>query len=166
MENYNGNKTLAISIIVALLTLLLFSCDIMKQSAKTKSDTTVQQNEEKKSFRKGDTVHYKIPIIHYKDTTIYKVNQQGTILQTVYDKQGNVSDISCYASRIEELTKKNFELQQNIKDKASVKTEKVDNTWIFYLIAGITLIAFFAIFMIYRMVNNHTQLLTEMGKKL
>ena len=153
-------------IILILALILLVSCDIQKEASKTKTDTNLKQSEETHTFRKGDTVSYSIPKISYKDTTIYTTNRQGTTLRTIYDNNGKVSNVECYASQIEELTRKNVEFQQALKEKQSTKTEKANFGWVFYLVGGVVLVLFFAIFMIYRMINNHAKIISEISKTL
>lgn len=148
--------------LIALLFVLSFSsCDIYKQSQKNKSDTSVKQSEEIKTFRKGDTVRFSIPKVTLKDTTIYRTNYQGTTIKTIYDKSGKVSSIDCYASRIEELTKKNLEYQNALKEKESTKEEKFNTTWFLYLIIGIVIIFIFALFLMFKFFDKKTSAITD-----
>jgi len=103
------------NIIYILLVLTIVSCDVQKVSDKTKDNSNYKEDTEIRTFRKGDTVRFEIPKISFKDTIIYRTNRQGTTIQTVYDKQGTVKSIDCYASRIEELTRQNIEYQKNSK---------------------------------------------------
>jgi hypothetical protein len=128
------------NILIVILLMILFSCDIQKEAVKSKSDTGFKENIETKTFRKGDTVRYEIPNVIYKDTTIYRTNTQGTILKTVYDKSGSIASIDCFASAIEEFKKENREFQQSIKDKESKKTEDFDSSFIIYIMIGIVVI--------------------------
>jgi len=152
-------------IIVFLILLTLISCDIQKISGKLKDNSNYKENTEVKTFRVGDTVHYEIPKINFKDTTIYKTNRQGTTIQTVYDKQGNVSSIDCYASRIEELTRQNIEYQKDIKEKDSVKTEKFNSTWIMYIVIGIVCVITISFVIMFIYINKNTAVISAILSK-
>lgn len=153
-------------ILVALLILSLVwlcnSCDIQKEASKFKSDTTFKEDIETKTFRKGDTVRYEIPIVHYKDTTIYRTNRQGTTIKTVYDKGGNISSIDCFASAIEEIKKENREFQQDLKDKEAKKTEDFDSTFIIYIMIGVVILGAFALFLMFLYIKKNTSVVTQM----
>lgn len=128
--------------LICLISLILLcGCDITKSAAKHKSETAMTEESETKTFRQGDTVHYKVPVVRYKDTTIYTYNRQGTTLKTVYDSAGQVSDIDCIASAIELYEKKRTELESSEKDKQKEKTEGFNTDWILYLVCGIVVIA-------------------------
>lgn len=153
--------------IIAFVFLLMFaSCDIYKQSQKNKSDTNFSENTEKKTFRKGDTVHFSIPKVTLKDTTIYRTNYQGTTIKTIYDQNGNVTSIDCYASRIEELTRSNIQYENALKEKASEKKEELNTTWILYVMIGIVLVFFFALFLMYKFFDKKTAAITEILQKV
>jgi hypothetical protein len=145
-----------ISALLIALTGLCFSCDIYKKSSKTKSDTDFTEQIETKTFRKGDTVHYQIPNVVYKDTTIYRKNVQGSTLKIVYDRQGNTSSIDCIASMYEESVKENRRLQQQLKEKDSEKKEEVNTTIFFYFFWAICGIVCFAILMFYFYIRKQT----------
>lgn len=147
-------------ILLALSLMMLFvSCDIQKEAIKTKTDTTFQEQIETKTFRRGDTVRYEIPNVIYKDTTIYRTNRQGTTIRTVYDQTGNISNIDCFSSAIEEIKKENREFQQSIKDKKSKKTEEFNSTFIFYIVGAVVLIIFLALILIFLYVKSKTAIL-------
>jgi hypothetical protein len=157
-------KILAIALLLSLIW-LLNSCDIQKEAAKSKSDTGFKENIESQTFRKGDTVHYEIPKVIYKDTTIYRTNHQGTTIKTVYDQGGNISSIDCYASAIAEIRKENREFQQALKDKASKKTEEFDGTFILYIVGGVVVLGIFALFLMYMYVKKNTAVVTQFLSK-
>lgn len=145
-------------VIAILLLLLLSSCDVHKEAAKSKSDTDFKESVETKTFRKGDTVRYEIPNIIYKDTTIYRTNRQGSTLKTVYDQRGNIASIDCFASAIEEIKKENREFKQSLKNKEATKTENFDSSFIFYSMAALALVIFLALFLLYWYVKKNTVL--------
>ena len=127
---------------IFLLILSFFiSCDITKLAVKSKIDTIVKDEIEVKTFRKGDSVSFRPQNIKYKDTTIYRVSKENTTLRTVYDSNGNIRDIDCYASQIEELTRRNLVLEQSEKNKKSEKTEKFDSSFILYFMIALVIIA-------------------------
>lgn len=129
------------------LLFVLYSCDIQKEATKSKSDTGFKENIESTVFRKGDTVHYEIPNVIYKDTTIYRTNRQGTTIKTVYDQTGNIASIDCFASAIAEIKKENREFQQNLLNKEQKKTENFDSTFIIYIMIGIVIIICLALYL-------------------
>lgn len=152
-------------LIVSLALFLIVSCDVQKISGKLKDNSSYKENTEIKTFRVGDTVHFEIPKISFKDTTIYKTNRQGTTIQTIYDKQGNVSSIDCYASRIEELTRQNIEYQKDLKEKDSVKTEKFNSTWIMYIISGVVFVFTIALILIFLYIKKNTAVISAILSK-
>ena len=154
-----------LSLLIMSLFFLFTSCDIQKEATKSKSDTGFKENIESTTFRKGDTVHYEIPKISYKDTTIYRTNRQGTTIKTVYDQSGNIASIDCFASAIAEIRKENREFQQSLKDKESKKTENFDSTFILYIIGGLVVLGIFALFLMYLYVKKNTAVVTQFLKE-
>lgn len=137
-----------------LIFLLLFSfasCDIQKQASKVKSESELKETIETSRKRKGDTVSF-VPRVHYKDTTIYTVNREGTTLRTVYDQSGNVSQVDCFASAIEEMQRTNRELAQSLLEKDKQKIEKSDFSFLYGIAAiiGALAILIIVIFVVYR----------------
>jgi hypothetical protein len=116
------------------LLLLVTSCNIKKEASKTKNDIDFSESIKTETFRKGDTVSFLVP--KYKDTTIYVTNRQGTTVRTIYDKQGGVSNIDCYASKIKELSEMNSRLLDQSKIKTSQKSEGMDQTFMLYVAIG------------------------------
>jgi len=145
---------------ILLLSVLLFSCDIVKKSSKSKTDTLLKEQIETKTFRKGDTVTYEVPNVIFKDTTIYRKNIQGTVLKTVYDDSGRITQVDCFSSFIEEIRKENRELQQSIKDKESEKQEKADFGWLIYIVIGFmfvgTVLGSLFLLLVYKYINKKT----------
>jgi hypothetical protein len=145
-----------LSLLAISLLFLFTSCDIQKSAAKSKSNSDFSENIENRSFRKGDTVHYEIPKVFYKDTTIYRTNRQGTTIRTVYDQNGNMASIDCFASAIEEIKKENRQFQQSLLDKNKTKTENFDSSFILYIMGGVVLIVFFALFLFFLYIKKTT----------
>lgn len=123
-----------------LILLVLSSCNVQKKALKNKTDRQLTEQVETITKRKGDTVTYTVPKIVLKDTTIYTVNRQGTTLKTVYNKQGNISEIDCYTSMIEEVTKINRQLLEVIKEKNQEKQETFKPANFFYALGFVLLI--------------------------
>lgn len=130
---------------ILLLLIALSGCGIKKTAIKSKVDRTLKEQTESITKRKGDTVTYTIPKIVLRDTTIYTVNRQGTTLKTSYNSQGQISQIDCFASMIEEITRSNRELVEAIKDKDTTKEENFNPQNFIYSLAvlGIIVLAGF-----------------------
>lgn len=123
-----------------LILLVLSSCNVQKKALKNKTDRQLTEQVETITKRKGDTVTYTVPKIVLKDTTIYTVNRQGTTLKTVYNEQGQISQIDCFASMIEEITRSNRELVEAIKEKNQEKQETFKPENFFYALGFVLLI--------------------------
>ncbi|MBC7748917.1 MAG: hypothetical protein H7Z76_10145 [Methylotenera sp.] len=155
-----------IKIFLLILVLPFISCDIMKQSAKSKGESSGNEQVENHTFRKGDTVHFSVPKITFKDTTIYKVNRQGTTIATQYDNSGNIRNIDCFSSAVEEISKQNREFFTEFKDKAKVKEEKFDSTIILYIMGGIVILGIVALFFLYRTINKNSKAIDVILSKI
>ncbi len=131
----NKKTLLAITLAIALT-----SCGIKKNAVKTKTDRTLTESTETTTKRVGDTVRYTVPKIVLKDTTIYTVNRQGTTLKTSYNSQGQISQIDCFASMIEEITKSNRLLVEAIKEKDKEKEETFNPQYFIYSLVVLVLI--------------------------
>ena len=135
--NMNLNKK---TITIILLSVALSSCGIKKNAVKNKTDRTLTESTESITKRVGDTVTYTVPKIVLKDTTIYTVNRQGTTLKTSYNSQGQISQIDCFASMIEEITKSNRLLVEAIKEKDKIKEETFNPQYFIYSLSVLVLI--------------------------
>jgi len=152
-------------IIAGLVIALLYSCDVQREVSKTKDSTDLKEALERTTTRKGDTVSYKT-VLHVKDTTIYTVNRQGTTLKTVYDSNGNVSQVDCFSSAISEILKYNKDLQQESSTKDKEERARVDPN-IVYAIAGVLLLlGVAAVFFVVRMVNRQGAALAALVQKI
>jgi hypothetical protein len=151
--------------IIAVL-FLTSSCDIQKKAIKNKQDRTISELEERTIKRKGDTVTYTIPNVILKDTTIYTVNRQGTTLRTVYNDSGNISQIECFSSLIEITERLERMTEEVIKSKDSEKTEDFDSSFILYIVIGVVVLGFFALFLMYKTLNNNSQAITAVLNNL
>lgn len=145
---------------------LFISCDIMKKSAKSKESLDINYQEETKTTRLGDTVKYTIPKITYRDTIIYTTNRQGTTLMTTYDANGNIATIECQASKIEELSRRNLQLEQDNKNKQSEKTENFDSTFILYIVLGVVILGVFGMILLFILINKNTKAITTVLNNL
>jgi hypothetical protein len=151
---------------VIAVSTLCFSCDIHKKSAKTKTDTTLTEDVETKTFRQGDTVHYSVPNVTLRDTVIYTYNRQGTTLKTVYDSNGQVKDIDCIASAIELYEKRRTELEQTTKEKEKEKTEDFDSTFVLYIVIGLVVVVIVAMLLMFSYVKKNTRIVTNVLENL
>lgn len=158
-------KILITALLIAL-TGLCFSCDIYKKSNKVKSASDFVEQIETKIFRKGDTVHYQIPNVIYKDTTIYRKNVQGSTLKIVYDKEGKTESIDCIASMYEESVKENRRLQQQLKEKDSEKKEEANTTIFFYLFGVIAVVICFAFLLFYFYMRKQSAITNAILEKI
>lgn len=130
--------------------LIFTSCDISKRATKSKQEREQTESSEVITKRKGDTVTYEIPNIKFKDTTIYVTNRQGTTLRTVYDNNGQISQIDCFASMIEEINRSNKLLIESIKDKDSEKKEEFNSETIIYFMLGLALIVLIIMIFVFK----------------
>jgi ASC-1-like (ASCH) protein len=154
------------AIIATAVVLSFSSCDVMKQSTKNKGELTESENFEQTHKRKGDTVSYKIPKVTFKDTVIYTTNRQGTTLRTVYDDRGQVSNIDCFASAIEEMTKHNREFMEQWKEKDKTKTEEFDSSFILYIVGGIAFVIVVALVLAFIWLKQQSGIIKAIADKL
>lgn len=155
-----------LTLFTVLMALPFVSCDIMKQSTKSKGKASGSEQIENKTFRKGDTVTYVVPKITLKDTTIYTTNRQGTTLRTVYDERGQISNIDCFASAIEEISKQNREFFEQFNDKEKLKEEKFDSSFILYIVAGIVVLGCIALFFLYKLQSKNANAIQQILSKI
>jgi len=152
--------------LLLLLFISFISCDIMKQSAKSKGEASGSEQLESWRKRKGDTVSYKVPKITYKDTTIYTVNREGTTLRTVYDERGQISNIDCFASAIEEMNKQNREFFSQFKEKEKTKTEEANFDWMLYLVLGVVAIFSIGFILVFIWLKQQSNIIKAIADKL
>lgn len=139
----------------------------MKKSQKTKEDLQAKENFEQKLYRPGDSVNYRPQLnVKYKDTTIYRVTKNNTRLETVYDSYGNIRDINCYSDKIEELTKKNSQLEYQAKEKAKEKKEDFDSSFILYIVAGAVVVVSIALLLVFLLIRNNTKAINMIADKI
>ncbi|CAA0172533.1 hypothetical protein TMP248_140024 [Tenacibaculum maritimum] len=135
-----------------LIIILVFfvSCNVTKDIAKKKTDRILKEQTETKTYRKGDTVHYKVPNVVFKDTTIIRKNYiTGTTLRQRYNVNGKLEMLECISGAIEEITKSNRELVEAIKQKDKQKTKEFQSEIIIYpLIALIVMLFLYGVFLV------------------
>lgn len=153
-------------IVLVMLASFCFGCAIKKDSSKEKTDRKTTEQIETIKKRVGDTVSYTIPNIIIKDTTIYTMNRQGTTLKTVYDNSGRVSEIDCFSSYVDEITRSNKEVIEAIKTKDKAKEESVDSIVMLYFMLGLSLMVLILSFFGYKMITKQSSLIDEISKKL
>lgn len=160
-------KSFILKIVLISGLFLVISCDITKSASKTKLDTSLKDDLETKRLRKGDSVgYYPDRNIILKDTTIYRVSKENTVLRTVYDSSGNISSVECTAAQIEELTRRNILLEQEVKQKDSTKEENFDSSFILYIIIGIVVLGMFAMILMFVLINKNTKAVTTVLQQL
>lgn len=130
------------------------SCDIQKQASKHKSNTDYAENIKTKTYRPGDTVDFKIPRYKIVDSTITTISRNGTTLNTIYDKDGNI-DLQCISSKVEELREENRRFQQELLEKDKEKTEKFSDGWVLYIMIGVAVMFCFAFFIMWRSLSQN-----------
>lgn len=111
-------------IIIILLCFVFCSCSVQKKQESINKETFTKEYIETTTTRIGDTVRFEVPNLIYKDTVIYRINKQGTILKTVYDKGGKVTSIDCMASKFEELKRENRDIKELLIKKTKEKTKE------------------------------------------
>ena len=142
------------SITAIVLLLLFISCDIHKESQKTKTESNLQEQIEIKTIRKGDSISFIVPNIIYKDTIIYTVSRQGTVLKTYYDKSGKIYQVDCNSAAIDELRKEIRTLAQSSKNKSKDKTEKVNTQFLLYGAIALVLIFALGLYLLYHLIDK------------
>lgn len=126
-------------LLVIGLVLFLSSCKVLKKTNKRKEDSTATEQIIQKTFRKGDTVTYKVPNVILKDTTIYTYNRVGSTVVTRFDKEGKVDSVACIASALEEFSKINRELVRAISEKDR-EVERDSTGWIWAAFGAFALV--------------------------
>lgn len=150
-------RILLIALFFALIAMGFISCDIYKKSDKTKNDVDYTESIQTKATRKGDTVVFKpVLSIKYKDTTIYTYNRQGTTIKTIYDHNGQVSQVDCYASVVEMLINENRRLSDQSKTKQDEKKEEMNTDWIMYGFIMIGVVLIVALILIFWYIKSQT----------
>ena len=152
--------------VLYLMLFLFVSCDIQKKAQKTKADTEINSSIVSKKYREGDSVSYRPGKIILKDTTIYRVTKNNTRLETVYDSNGAIRDINCYAAQIEEITKERESLKQQLKEKSSEKIEKANLDWVLYLVLGFVLVLTIGFFFLFKTINKHAAFIEKVTENL
>lgn len=147
-------------IIACILLFSLISCDIQKNKKSEDKETDYKSDYEKIVVRQGDSVIHKTNV-HFKDTTIYTINRQGTTLRTVYDKQGQVSQTECFASAINELIRFNEQFKEKEQVVQKETSHEANFDWLIYIVGGIVIVMIFAIFMLFTKLNSVIKVLNE-----
>ena len=142
-------------------------CDIQKEAAKRKTETSLTQDYEQRQYRPSAEVLYRPPAnIVLRDTTIVVVNAEGSKLRLQYDKDGNMTEGQCLPTLIELVTKITSQMDQIEKDKAKSKTEEFSSTWILYIVIGFAVIVCFALFLMQRSISKNSRAFTDILTKI
>lgn len=165
--NRYGKRNIIIGIIIAILFIMFMtSCDVLKSYAKDKDQSSGSTKTEEIIYRMGDTVHYEVPVYHFSDTVIYRKNEYGTTIKTVFDKSGNVSAVDCYASAIEEIRRSQTAFQNDLKNKVGQKETKANLDWVMYLIIGIVVIIVVALILAFIWLKQQSGLLRAVADRI
>lgn len=154
-------------LIVISLCCVLMSCDIQKESAKRKTDTSISEGWEQIQKRPSETVFYR-PSVNYqpRDTTIVVVNSEGSKIRLQYDKHGTLREAECLPALIDLVTKMSLKLDQSEKEKAKEKQEKFNSDWILYIIIGIVIIVCFGFYLMYLSINKNSKAIDAILDKI
>ncbi len=148
-----------------LLILALTSCDIMKKSAKNKTDRTLTESTETITKRQGDTVRYEVPRVTYKDTTIYRTNRvTGTTQVVRYNDKGMIDLVECQSGAIEELKRTNSALIEAIKEKDKSKETEFKTEIVIYIMLGFMGIVLILAFFAFKYISKNTAIVTKLLK--
>jgi hypothetical protein len=144
-------------LIILLVLLSFFSCDITKRAVKGKNDINQTETVETKTVRSGDTLRISIPKVTYKDTTIVKTNYVNrTEARITYDNKGN-AEIECISAEIQEFRKEMRTLVDKSKAKESEKEENFDASAILYFMIGLAVIVCGAMFVFMWQLSKQTK---------
>lgn len=115
-----------------ILLFLLTSCSLLKNKKDIES-TKVTRTE---LYKKADTLHYSVPNVTYRDTTLYIRNFEksgSNTLKIVYDKDGNTQQIDCISDAVRELN----ETIETLKDNSKTKESEFKSTNFLYIFLGL-----------------------------
>ncbi len=128
------------SIVLAVLLIVLMSCEVSKKLLTTDNTKRTITTQRKLTTRKGDTLSIVVPNIKYKDTIITKYNYETkTIARLVYDNQGN-SRVDCISAEIREQLET---IKEDIKNDIKTKNETENGfnpQYIFYAIIALIIV--------------------------
>lgn len=140
-------------LILIVCLLFMTSCAVTKSKSDKQSDKKTEEVIEKSTKRKGDTVTFVIPNIKVKDTTIYTVNRQGSTIRTVYDQQGQVSQIDCFTSMIEQMERSNKLIVESAAERSKDKKEEVSSLVVLYIVLGIVIVLIVFMYMVLKKIS-------------
>lgn len=159
--NYKiGDRILIFAFTAIILTLFFCSCDIHKESQKTKTDTEVKNDlvtqTEVKSQYDLSKQSFSIEPIVLSEPMIWngRSHQNAKI---VY-----INEKSSEAKEVKEKKTDNSVVKQTVKAKQSEKTEKANLVWLYYLIGGITLLGMFALFLLFKMQSKNANAINNL----
>jgi len=127
------NRFLFFGLIIALVV----GCS----ATKTKRTTDTTKIEREITTRPADTLHYEVPNVKYRDTTIYVrnfENERSNTLRIAYDNSGNAAAIDCISDEINELK----ETIINTKQEEKIKEKIFKDVYFIYLFLGLAFLVF------------------------
>ena len=126
-----------ISILFILLTI---SCKSTKDVNKNNEDRQLTENIKTTTTRVGDTVHYEVPNIILKDTTVTIKNYKtGTTQILKYNNEGKLTSADCISGIIQIIEENNRILVENINNMNKAKTSEISPSIILYAFIGFAL---------------------------
>lgn len=149
---------------------VITGCDIQKESAKRKTDTSITEGWEQSEKRPSETVFYRPPVNYFpRDTTIVVVNSEGSKIRLQYDKDGKMKEAECLPALIDLVTKMSLKFDHTEKEKTKEKQEKFNSDWILYIMIGFVLVACFGFYLMYLTINKNSKaievILAKIGNK-
>lgn len=159
-------KTLTKLLLLLTIIMVTTSCDILKESQKTKNNVQSTESIKTQVRRPGDTLTIQIPKVTYRDTTIVKTNYiNRTEARITYDKQGNAS-VDCISAEINELREEMRTLNDTSKVKESSKEESFQSEIIIYIMLGIAVIVLGAFALLLWQLNKQGSALRAVLERL
>lgn len=132
-------KKLKTTYLTLIIILLFTACKSSKEVQRNEQDRQLTENFKTTTTRVGDTVHYKVPNIIFKDTIIRIKNKQGTTQILKYDQSGRLTDTECLSSVIEVIQENNRILIENINEMNKTKETEISASIFIYFFIGLAL---------------------------
>tara|TARA_R110000772_G_C13310310_1_gene440355 strand:- start:22507 stop:22971 length:465 start_codon:yes stop_codon:yes gene_type:complete len=126
-------------ILLSIIFLTLTGCKSTKDIKKNEEARQLTENSKTITKRIGDTVHYKVPNIIFKDTIITIKNKQGTTQVLKYNSEGRLTETECLSSVIEIIQENNRILIENINKMDKHKETEISASIILYFFIGLAL---------------------------
>lgn len=133
--------------LIFIVIIFTFSCKTIKDVNKNKEDRQLTENSRIITTRVGDTVHYEVPNIILKDTTVTIKNYKtGTTQILKYNDEGKLTSAECISGLIQIIEENNRILIENINEMNKHKEVEIPTSIFIYFFVGMAL--FISIIMI------------------